>query len=112
MFLVILSACQAAHTRGNPTAEEALRMDPDANIFMYNDTIFNTGVPWVDELMLTKDKQVTEISKQKSNGKDFKNGTANKLAKGTKIYRVKERQDILIAETKDGDLRYYNLIEG
>ncbi|REE78581.1 hypothetical protein A8990_12655 [Paenibacillus taihuensis] len=99
-------------TTGNPTAQEVLRMDSNANIFMYRDTIYNAGVSWVDELNLTKDVQVTEISHQSNVSKDFKNGTANKLEVGTKIFRVKERNDILIVETEKGDIRFYQLVEG
>ncbi len=96
ILILFLSGCRT-HGTGNPSAEEVLKDNPSANIFMYKDTIYNSGVSWVDELTLTKDTQVTEIIEQKSKGKDFKNGTANKLTKGTKIYSVKERQDILIA---------------
>ncbi|KRE49841.1 hypothetical protein [Paenibacillus sp. Soil724D2] len=88
-------------------------MDPNANVFMCKDTIYKAGIPWVDELKLTKDIQVTEITHQSNKGKAFKNGTANKLAVGTKIFRVKERNDILIAETEGGeDIRFYQLVEG
>lgn len=100
------------NTIGNPTAQEVLRMDSNANIFMYRETVYNAGVPWVDELKLTKDIQVTEINHQSNNGKDFNNGTANKLEIGTKIFRVKERNDVLIAETGNGDIRFYQLVEG
>ncbi|KRF05536.1 hypothetical protein ASG89_20630 [Paenibacillus sp. Soil766] len=86
-------------------------MDLKANIFMHKDTIYIAGVPWVDELKLTKDMQVTEI-RHRSNDKDLKNGTANKLEVGTKIFRVKERNDILIAETEKGDIRFNQLVEG
>ncbi|WP_143111606.1 hypothetical protein [Paenibacillus sp. BC26] len=79
---------------------------------MYKDTIYNAGVPWVDELKLTKGIQVTEISHQSNDDNDFKNGTANKLEVGTKIFRVKERNDILMAETEKGDIRFYQLVEG
>lgn len=78
---------------------------------MHKDTIYIAGVPWVDELKLTKDMQVTEI-RHRSNDKDLKNGTANKLEVGTKIFRVKERNDILIAETEKGDIRFNQLVEG
>ncbi|MDB5054500.1 MAG: hypothetical protein JWM44_2550 [Bacilli bacterium] len=99
-------------TIGNPTAQEVLRMDPNANVFMYKDNIYNAGIPWVDELKLNKDIQETEITHQSNNGKAFKNGTANKMVVGTKIFRVKERNDILIAETEKGDIRFYQLVEG
>ncbi|OAB47187.1 hypothetical protein [Paenibacillus antarcticus] len=112
VFLIILSAYQSTETIGNPTAEETLRLDQNANIFMYKDTIYNAGVPWVDELDLTKDIEITEITHKGYRGEDFKNGTANKLKVGTKIYLVKERKDILIAETDKGDIRFYQLVEG
>lgn len=108
----ILITSEQTKTIGNPTAQEVLRMDPNANVFMYKDTIYNAGIPWVDELKLTKDIQVTEITHQSNNSKAFKNGTANKLAVGTKIFRVKERNDILIVETERGDIRFYQLVEG
>jgi hypothetical protein len=96
----------------NPTAEEVLSENPDADIFMFSEIIYNAGISWVDELELTKDKYITEIMKHSDEGKDFVNGTANKLSVGTKIYRVKERGDILISETENGDIRFYNLVEG
>jgi hypothetical protein len=111
-LLFIISACTSTNTIGNPSAQDVLRMDPKATVFMYKDTIYNAGIPWVDELKLTKDIQVTEITHQSKNGKAFKNGTANNLVVGTKIYRVKERNDILLAETEKGDIRFYQLVEG
>ncbi|NOU91972.1 hypothetical protein GC093_01810 [Paenibacillus sp. LMG 31456] len=108
----ILITSEQTKTIGNPTAEEVLTMDPNANVFLYKDTIYIAGIPWVNELKLTKDIQVTEITHQSNNGKAFINGTANKLAIGTKIFRVKERNDILIAETDRGDIRFYQLVEG
>jgi hypothetical protein len=88
-----------------------LKRVPEANIFMYSDTIFNAGVPWVDELELTKDKYITEIIQQSDVGGNFVNGTANKLKVGTKIFNVKERGDVMIAESEDGDIRIYELVE-
>lgn len=97
---------------GNPTAQDVLSMDANANILMYEDTIYHAGVPWVEALQLTKDVQLTEIRRQSKVGTDFQNGTANQLEAGTKIFRVKERNDILIAETEKGDIRFYQLVEG
>ncbi|WP_143101119.1 hypothetical protein [Paenibacillus sp. 1_12] len=108
----ILNSSKQTKTIGNPTAEKVLTMDPNAKIFLYKDIIYNAGIPWVNELTLTKDIQITEITHQSKNGKAFINGTANKLAIGSKIFRVKERNDILIAETDRGDIRFYQLVEG
>lgn len=116
MVLLALSGCKAdqtqTHSTSNPTAEEVLSDNPNANIFMYKETIYNAGVSWVDELELTKDQLITEIIKKSDNRNGYVDGTANKLSVGTKIYSVKERGDILIAETPDGDIRFYNLVEG
>lgn len=112
LMCFITTGCTSSNTIGNPTAKEVLKMEPNANIFMYKDTIYKAGNPWVDKLELTKDIQETEITHQSNNGKVFKNGTANKLAVGTKVFRVKERNDIIIAETEGGDIRFFQLVEG
>ncbi len=116
VLLTQLTGCKSdqtqVHSTPNPTAEDILSDNPNANIFMYNQTIYNTGIAWVDELELTKDEFITEIIKKSDNGKDYVDGTANKLSVGTKIYSVKERGDILVAETPEGDIRFYYLVEG
>ncbi|GGH20190.1 hypothetical protein [Paenibacillus segetis] len=119
LFILILVGCKTndldiiqINSTSNPAAEEILTGNPNANIFMYSDIIYNAGVSWVDELELTKDQFMLEIVKNADHGKDFVNGTANKLKVETKIYSVKERGDILIAETNDGDIRFYKLVEG
>lgn len=115
MFVWVLSGCglnSGSNTTGNPTANDVLNANPAANIFMYQDIIYSAGIDWVDELTLTKDKEITEVIEQLKDGKEFKNGTANKLKAGTKIFSTKERNDIIIAETEDGEVRFYSLIEG
>ncbi|CAM4364701.1 hypothetical protein [Paenibacillus typhae] len=115
MFVWVLSGCglnSGSNTTGNPTANDVLSTNPDANIFMYQDIIYSAGINWVDELTLTKDKEITEVKEQRKDGKEFRNGTANKLKAGTKIFSAKERNDIIIAETADGEVRFYSLIEG
>lgn len=117
-MLLLLIGCESnvlpntVHVTGNPTAETVLKQNPEANIFMHSDLIYMAEVEWVDELELTKDQLITEIAEQRSAGHLFKNGTANKLPEGTKVYGVKERKDVLIAETEDGDVRFYMLVEG
>lgn len=119
ILLFIIAGCNSGNrpvtgesSTSNPTAEDILSDNPNANIFMFTDIIYNTGIPWVDELELHKDQVVTEILEQSGDGKEFKNGTATQLPVGTKIYSTQERSDILIAETEDGDIRFYGLVEG
>ncbi|WP_052339400.1 hypothetical protein [Gorillibacterium massiliense] len=107
-----LKGAERQFTTHNATAEEVLAQIPDANIFMYKNTIYNAGVDWVDDLRLTLGEQETEITARRALGKAFQDGTANKLPVGTKIFRVKERNDVLVADTKEGYILFYQLVEG
>lgn len=118
--VVLLAGCETdkpssklqVNRIGNPTAQEVLSNNPEANILMHSEVVFISGIQWVEEEDLTKDEYVTEITMQTNDGERFINGAANKLPLGTKIYRVRERGDIVIAETEEGDVRYYKLVEG
>ena len=96
----------------NPTAAEWLKLEAQASVFQYEDVIYTAGVSWVDELELKRGERLTEVLRQNKDGDSFQNGDANRLKAGTPIYRVKDRGDILIAETPEGDLRLYQLVEG
>jgi len=100
------------HVLGNPTPQMVLQRNPAADIMMYSNVVLIAGSDWVNEIELTKDTLLSRISLQTDDPAKFVNGTASKLPIGTKIYEVKERGDILIAETNKGDIRYYKLIEG
>jgi hypothetical protein len=101
-------------TTSNPDAEETLRLDKDADIFQWEDLIYKTDIDWVNELKLTKKEQLGEIEELFTNGspKSFKNGMANKLPIGAKIYSAKERGDILIVEYNGEEKYYLALVEG
>ncbi|KUP21161.1 hypothetical protein [Paenibacillus sp. DMB5] len=67
MFVWVLSGCglnSGSNTTGNPTANDVLNANPAANIFMYQDIIYSAGIDWVDELTLTKDKEITVVIEQ------------------------------------------------
>ncbi|MCM3693153.1 hypothetical protein [Neobacillus niacini] len=93
-------------------AEEVLRLDPDADIFQYEGVIYKTNIDWVEELALTKDVQIGEIKTQNDQDTDFKDGMANKLLVGAKIFSAKERGDILIVELEGETLKYLAIVEG
>jgi len=97
---------------GNPTPQMVLQRNPAADIMMYNNIVLIIGSDWVNEIELTKDELLLEISLQTDDAAKFVNGAASDLPVGTKIYKVKERGDILIAETDKGDIRYFKLVEG
>ncbi len=87
-------------------AEEVLRLDPEADIFQHENIIYKAIADWVEELHLTADDQVTEITHQTGNSDAFENGTANQLPIGTLIYSASGRSDILLADV-DGELIPY-----
>jgi len=95
-----------------PNAAEALILDKQADIFQWEGNILKTNIEWVDELELNEDKYIGEIKFNSSKAKDFKNGTANLLPIGAKIYSVKERKDIFIVKYDNVVKRYLILSEG
>ncbi|MEK4563405.1 hypothetical protein MKX54_01795 [Alkalihalobacillus sp. FSL R5-0424] len=89
------------------TVESILEEYPEADIFLYNGSIYTTNIDWVDELTLTKGEKIGVITEQAEKGDtNYENGTASKLTEGTIIYKAEEREDILIAEEND-KISYY-----
>ncbi|WP_051348754.1 hypothetical protein [Peribacillus kribbensis] len=107
-----LSGCTDIHskpaeitvTSKKPDADEVLRLNKHADIFQWDGTIYAIGVEWVNKLQLTKKVLIGEISQ--TSQQSFKDGTANTLPAGTKIYSAEERNDVLIVDY-DGNLKYY-----
>lgn len=97
-----------------PSAEEELKENKDADIFMLNDTVYKTNIEWVDELSLTKNKEIGEIESNYTfdSNDSFKNKMATKLPIGSKIFSTNERKDVLIVESKGIEKKYYALTEG
>ena len=99
LVLIILTSCgvkPGEHLGGVLTKEQVLELDPDADIFELKDRVYKVNKDWVEKEQLTKEKQVGEIL----------DGMATKLPIGAKIFSVKERNDILIVEYDDIELRY------
>lgn len=88
----------------NPDAKEVLSLNGNADIFQLDGKVFKADVDWVDKLELTKKDLLRKISGNSQ--KSFKDGIANKLPVGAKIYSAKERNDVVIAEY-DGKTKYY-----
>lgn len=99
-------------TIGNPTAQEVLQIDSEADIFQWDGTIFKTNIDWVNELVLTEGELIGVIEYNISNPVGFKDATANILPIGTEIYKVKERNDVLMAKNNGILKYYYQLVEG
>lgn len=96
----------------NPDAQEVLSLNSNADIFQWNNAIYQTNIEWVNELQLTENSKIGIIETNSSKAAEFKNGTANKLSKGTEIFTAKERNDVLMVKN-DGEIKlYYLLSEG
>jgi hypothetical protein len=124
VFLIMMvstffvSGCMASETKTSvskhPDAEEVLRLDENANIFQWEGLIYKTDIDWVNELELTKKEIVGEITELYKNEdpNSFKNGMANQLPLGTKIYSTNENEGILIIEYNGEEKYYLSLVEG
>ncbi|MFS0862822.1 hypothetical protein [Fredinandcohnia sp. 179-A 10B2 NHS] len=117
VFLFSLSGCDSSETNTSvskhPDAEEVLRLYKNADIFQWEGLIYKTDIDWVNELELSKKELIGEITELFTNEdtNSFKNGMANKLPVGAKIYSTNEN-GILIVEYKDEEKYYLALVEG
>lgn len=113
--LVFLFACseeKEVATIGNPTAEEILEMQEDADILQLNGDVYQTGMDWLDEEDVTKKEKVGQIESSSTDGAFFEDGTATHLPVETSIYSVNENESILLAEVDGEYIRYSILAEG
>lgn len=119
ILIAVITGCsnrsseqQSVHITKNPDANEILELQPDADFFQWESLIYLTDIDWVEELELTKDKQIGEITHNTTNPNDFTNGTANKLPVGAIIFSVKEDGGFLIVEDNQKQIKYMSLVEG
>lgn len=108
ILIILLGGCG---TIGNPTPKDFLK-DDNADIFLIVDYVFSNAqdVEWVIELEYEIGEQVCEITKQTEKAFRFKNGTANKLPVGTKIFETDTPAYIAIV---DGEkIPYLKMVEG
>ncbi|MDC3414322.1 hypothetical protein NC797_14920 [Aquibacillus sp. 3ASR75-11] len=121
IVLFILSGCTKDNANtsddslseiGNPTPEEILEDNSDADIFQYKEIVYTNAKDRAEEFNLTLGNRVKEIRKEYS-GSDFKADMATKLPVGTEIYEPKEKQGaVLVAIIKGKKVPYIGLIEG
>ncbi|WP_342491377.1 hypothetical protein MKX52_02090 [Bacillus sp. FSL R5-0422] len=116
LFMLLLAtslcACQSVQQfeSKRPSAEEVLALDEQADLFQWGKTVYEANVDWTHQLTVTKDQQLGVI--QKTAAKHFHHGTATHLKKGTAIYSIKERKDLLIAELNGQIIIYAAHAEG
>jgi hypothetical protein len=109
MFLVLLLA--ACANNGNPQPKDFLKED-EADIFLFEDIVYSNAedLDWVAELTYSLGEEAGEITSQSDRPFGFKNGTANKLPAGTKIYETDT--PIMIAIVEGKEIPYLAMIEG
>lgn len=101
-------------TIGNPTAEEMLESNPQADLLQYQGIVYVNakGIDWVQEKTLEAGERVGEIKRQSSE-LPYADLTATKLPEGTELFKPKEKSgDILIAVVGEEQIRYLAMIEG
>ncbi len=97
----------------NPDAKEVLTSNSDADIFQFNDVIYQTDIDWVEEKSLTKDEQVGEIKTRNETDTNFENEMSNKLPVGAKIFTTKEEDEMFLVVESEGEIiKYYAIVEG
>lgn len=100
------------YTNKSIGAEEVLMLEPNADIFQFDEIIYKTNIEWVDNLTVTKNSQLGEIKMKNEKDANFENEFSNKLPIGIKIFSTKERTDVLVVEI-DGKLKkYLAIVEG
>lgn len=106
LLTICLCGCQSVRYAESkpPSAEEVLALDEQADLFQWEETVYETNIDWTKSLNVTKNQQVGVI--QKTATTHFEHGTASRLKKGTPIYSVEEREDLLIIE-RNGQIHIY-----
>lgn len=95
----------------NPTANEILAQNPNADIFQHKGIIYTnaSNIEWVQQTELKIGESVGTIKKQYIDGITFENEMATKLPVGAEIF---ESGQILIVNLDGKEIRYLSLIEG
>jgi len=125
LCLVILAGCNQVEVGNagkindkfethNPTAEEILSKDPDADIFQLNGIIYSnaSNIDWVQTEELTAGEIIGTVTKQYTDGLAFEDEIATILPVGTEILKPLKGGGILIVKVNDKEIRYLGLIEG
>ena len=108
------SSINGLYATHNPTPQEILNENPDADFFLYKDAVAINAehIEWVKNLKLTNGEMIGEIVYKYSKGVKFKQGMATKLSLGSKVYRAKERGEVLLVKVVGKYIRYLLALEG
>jgi hypothetical protein len=109
ILFIFLFGCNGA--KGNPTPKDFLKNE-SADIFLLDGIVFSNAqdIEWVSDLEYKLGEQIGYITKQRDKARSFKDGTANKLPVGTKIYETDTPAYIAIVNGKE--IPYLKMLEG
>ncbi|MFB6366340.1 hypothetical protein ACFCP7_20175 [Paenibacillus elgii] len=99
----------------NPTAQEIIAQNPNADIFQYKGVIYDnaSNIEWVQQEKLTVGEKVGMITKQYKDGLNFEDEMATKLPVEVEIFEpIKKNGPVLIVKLNGKEIRYLGLIEG
>lgn len=96
---------------GNPRPADFLEND-NADIFLLDGIVYSNveNVDWVAEIEYTLGRQIGEVKKTTDKAWKFKDGSANKLPIGAKIYETDT--EITIVIVNDKEIPYFKIVEG
>ncbi|SMF92321.1 hypothetical protein SAMN05661091_5771 [Paenibacillus uliginis N3/975] len=122
-LLLLLTACSARSSQtqeqqtqnfGNPTAEEILKSNPDADLLQLRNIVYIKAEDnsWVQQENLGSLQEVGEVQSIYDGNRPFENEMSTKLAPGTKIYEPTQHGLIIVAVNNGIEIRYIGLVEG
>ncbi|WP_421378094.1 hypothetical protein ACOJQI_12115 [Bacillus salacetis] len=115
ILAVFLAGCNNGFSMspatGNPTPKDYLKYE-DADIFFLGDHVYSNAedLDWVSELDYELGEELGEITSQADKASKFKDGTANKLPVGTKIYNTDTPAYIAVVDGEE--IPYLKMVEG
>jgi hypothetical protein len=114
LFLYLVSCNNGSYsntTNGNPAPKDFLTYK-NADIFLLEGIVYSKAqdVKWVAELKYNLGEQIGETTSQTDKASFFKNGSANKLPIGTKIYETDTPAYIVILNGEQ--IPYLKMLEG
>ncbi|WNF24927.1 hypothetical protein [Mesobacillus jeotgali] len=115
ILFIFLVSCNKDYSSSssisNPTPKDYLKYD-NADIFLLDGYVFSNAqdVKWVTDLDYELGVQIGEITEQEDKASKFKNGTANILPVGTKIYETDTPAYVAIINGKE--IPYLKMVEG
>ncbi|EQB85841.1 hypothetical protein J2Z44_002279 [Clostridium punense] len=115
LFLLLTSLITGCFrsTKNNATSEVLLKTNTNADFFIMDNTVYKNAIDidWVKGISVKEGSALGRINKTKVK-RNFKNWNATVLGVGTEIYKLEDRQDIVLAKKDDKYIPYIKYVEG